>query len=496
MTEFQEDKDYEDKDTMPEISLDSETYEEVIERIARNYLDTQSDNFLKKLGANQEQHLKDIEAQFTNRLKQQKQYFEDEITEINEAYKTKIETLSNTVNKFNCEISNLKGPLKIQTKQQNDMKDTIATQSETSDHDGYEPIPLDLDTPLMNRTQIVEGNEAINHHIHHDSNQHAREVTVGNTAPVMSLHALNSQNPKTHVPASTDFSANQNHNLPKKDDSAQGPILIISDSMPRGIKEMKLSSKIFIRKECFPGGTIKDINSYIQEFDGTTPCTKIVIHVGINDVFKSSEAEIIEGIKNLINILKDKWPNALHIFSGIILLKTNSRKNLIINRINQEIKLLSTTMNFTYLDNTNVVTLSSGLIGEETYLSNNKGIRKLANNLKIILNLKSRSQTRIGQPRHVSLPQQQYIKHDYKLNQESRGPSYAEAVKYHPQPAFQQQHNQFFLRDHVAQDANFIQKKHENSYPVLTTGTLITAMKPIADLFNQFNQLNVLGSLL
>ena len=111
-------------------------------------------------------------------------------------------------------------------------------------------------------------------------------------------------------------------------------------------------------------------------------------------------------------------------------------------------------MNFTYLDNTNVVTLSSGLIDEEAYfdnlhLSNNKGIRKLANNLKIILNLKSRSQTRIGQPKHVPLPQQQYIKHDNKLIQKSRKPSYAEAVKYHPQPAFQQQHNQFLQKDHA-----------------------------------------------
>ena len=56
--------------------------------------------------------------------------------------------------------------------------------------------------------------------------------------------------------------------------------------MLRGIKEMKLSSKIFIRKECFPGGTIKDINSYIEEFDDTTSYTKIVIHVGTNDLFQ------------------------------------------------------------------------------------------------------------------------------------------------------------------------------------------------------------------
>ena len=101
------------KDTMSQLSLDSETYEEVIERIARDYRDTQLDNCLKKLDANQEQHLKDIEAQFTNRLKQHKRYFEDEITEANEAYKIKIEALSNTVNKLNNEISNLKGQLKI-----------------------------------------------------------------------------------------------------------------------------------------------------------------------------------------------------------------------------------------------------------------------------------------------------------------------------------------------------------------------------------------------
>ena len=347
---------------------------------------------------------------------------------------------------MNREISNLKGQLKIQTKQHNDMKNTIATQSEASDHDGYEPIPLELDTSLLNRSQIFEDNEAINHRIGHDSNRHASEVTVGNTTHVIN-YTLNSQNPKlhVHVPASTDYSGNQNHNLPRNKDSAQGPILIINDSMLRGIKEMKLSSKIFIRKE----GTIKDINSYIHEFDGATPCTKIVIHIGINDVFKSFEVEIMEGIRDLINILKDKWPNAQHLFSGIILHNTNSRKNLIINRINQEIKLLSTTMNFTYLYHTNV-TLSSGLIDEEAYfhnlhLSNSKGIRKLANNLKIALNLKSRSQTGIGQPKHIPLPQQQYIKHDYKLNQKSRRPSYAEALKYHPQPAFQQQQNQFLL---------------------------------------------------
>ena len=68
--------------------------------------------------------------------------------------------------------------------------------------------------------------------------------------------------------------------------SAQGPILIINDYMLRIIKKkMKLSSNIFVRKECLTAETIKDINGYIREIDDTTPYTNIVIHIGTNDVF-------------------------------------------------------------------------------------------------------------------------------------------------------------------------------------------------------------------
>ena len=48
---------------------------------------------------------------------------------------------------------------------------------------------------------------------------------------------------------------------------------------------MKLSSNIFVRKECLTAETIKYINGYICEIDDTTPYTNIVIHIGTNDVF-------------------------------------------------------------------------------------------------------------------------------------------------------------------------------------------------------------------
>ena len=72
---------------------------------------------------------------------------------------------------------------------------------------------------------------------------------------------------------------------------------MVSDSMLRRIIEVKLSSNIFIRKECFPGGTIKDMNSYIQEFDDTTPYTKTVIHIGTNDVFNLLKQKLLKALE-------------------------------------------------------------------------------------------------------------------------------------------------------------------------------------------------------
>ena len=86
---------------------------------------------------------------------------------------------------------------------------------------------------------------------------------------------------------------------------------------------------------------------------------------------------IEEEIHNLIKCIQVKWPKAEIIYSSIILNRKDSRKNTLINKINQEVKALSVQLNVKYLDNTNVVTLGSGQIDEAFYdnlhLSNQKG---------------------------------------------------------------------------------------------------------------------------
>ena len=81
--------------------------------------------------------------------------------------------------------------------------------------------------------------------------------------------------------------------------------------------------------------------------------------------------------------------------------KHDSRKNhiiTIITKINNQIKEKSLGWNIKFLDDTNVVTLVSGHIDAEAYfdilhLNNEKETKKLANNIKSALGLKTKMQS-------------------------------------------------------------------------------------------------------
>ena len=151
----------------------------------------------------------------------------------------------------------------------------------------------------------------------------------------------------------------------------------------------------------------------------------MLIHVGTDKIFNTTEQEIIEEISKLVTIIKQKWPNTEVVYSSIILYKTNSRKYIIINNLNQEIKQLSIKFLFRFMDNTNVALLPSGHIDNEAFfdnlhLNNGKGSRILANNIKIFLGLKSKREQRQQRP---------------STNEERRQPkkSYAAIVSRNPQ---------------------------------------------------------------
>ena len=179
--------------------------------------------------------------------------------------------------------------------------------------------------------------------------------------------------------------------------------------MLRGIRPLGLSREHYINKHWISGATIKDISELVKEMNDTTPYKKVLLHIGTNNVLNDDHQTIITEIKYLIELIQAKLPAEVT-FSGIILHKTDGRKkNIKINKINDEIKQKSRDWNIRFLDNTNVVTLPTGHIDPDTYyknlhLSNGKGTKKLASNIKFALALKSKTyppknsdQTRIKQ---------------------------------------------------------------------------------------------------
>ena len=179
---------------------------------------------------------------------------------------------------------------------------------------------------------------------------------------------------KDHSPEeSIEIQENVNSNS-KKD----GPILIFSHSVLKGIKELKLSNKAYIKKECISGAKVSNLIDLVRDSMDTTVCSKILVHVGTNNIFRSDEMSTVKEIHSLIKCIQVKWPKAEIIYSSIILHRKGSRKNTLINNINQEVKAISAQLNFKYLDNTDVVTVASGHLDDEAfyenlYLSNQKG---------------------------------------------------------------------------------------------------------------------------
>ena len=100
---------------------------------------------------------------------------------------------------------------------------------------------------------------------------------------------------------------------------------------------MRLSRDHYINKHSMSGARIKEIRELVKDMNDTTRYKKVLIHVGTNDVLKDDHQTVISETKNLIDLIQTKWPAEVTV-SAIILHKTDSRKNIRINKIDDEIK--------------------------------------------------------------------------------------------------------------------------------------------------------------
>ena len=83
--------------------------------------------------------------------------------------------------------------------------------------------------------------------------------------------------PETHDPK-----------IPTNNKENKGPILILSESMLKGIKPLRLSREPYINKQCILGGNVTDLTEIVNNMDDQTRYRKVLLHVGTNSLFSNT----------------------------------------------------------------------------------------------------------------------------------------------------------------------------------------------------------------
>ncbi|XP_031566500.1 uncharacterized protein LOC116301560, partial [Actinia tenebrosa] len=370
-------------------------YEELISfREAQITINDRLDVTLADVIADQDDLKKDSRSFFDKimgEITSLKVVMDDKLAEVTESLERKFEKIvkeqGKRINTLETQVKILE--TKIKGLEENKESDSSESEDDESESDSQDSVINVSTISTQNRFDPLQ-----NHPPENDYNQQERENTCTPTG--------------------------NNKQQSEADDESN--ILIMSDSMMKGIIEKKLSVKNHIKKEYVRGGTAEMIN-FIANFESERQYNQIVVHTGTNDIFKKSLDEINKNIEEIVQKCKSRWPNAKIILSGIIFHRYNNTKNDIIDTVNSATQRLCQSEGnhaVQYMNNDHIATLKDGSIDQEVYydnlhLNSEKGMRKLAANLKKYLNLNRR----IKDDRKV--PRRQIRNENY---QRFKGPSY------------------------------------------------------------------------
>ena len=128
-------------------------------------------------------------------------------------------------------------------------------------------------------------------------------------------------------------SSNQNHAHNPNERSSKGPVLLLGDSMIRGIQQRKFVPNRYVNKQIIAGGT-RETRQYINHMQERNDYDYIVIHSGTNDVGNLTANEIRINMENCLANLKHGWPNSTIAISGLTYVPRDNSKNQLIDEIN------------------------------------------------------------------------------------------------------------------------------------------------------------------
>ena len=114
---------------------------------------------------------------------------------------------------------------------------------------------------------------------------------------------------------------------------SKGLMLLLGDSMIRGIQQRKFAPNRYVNKQTIAVGT-REISQYINHMQERNDYDYIVVHSGTNDVGKLTANEIRANMENCLVNLKHKWPNSTIAISGMNYVPRDNNKNQLIDEIN------------------------------------------------------------------------------------------------------------------------------------------------------------------
>lgn len=119
-------------------------------------------------------------------------------------------------------------------------------------------------------------------------------------------------------------------------------VLIVGDSMLKNINEWTLSKRYTTKVRCFRGSTVGDLHDYIKPLLRKRP-DKIILIIGTNDIENKAVADVLKGIKSLLDMILEKLPNCHVVVSEIIKRagKCKANTNGKINEFNSELKKMN-----------------------------------------------------------------------------------------------------------------------------------------------------------
>ena len=134
---------------------------------------------------------------------------------------------------------------------------------------------------------------------------------------------------------------------------SKGAVLLLGDSILRGIQQRKFAPNRHVNKQKIAGGT-KEMKQHKDNMEEKNDYDYIVIHTGTNDVGNLSADEIVKNMENCLGKLKNRWPDARIGLSGVTYASREEAKNTLIDEMNCFYESICSKLDLIYIDNKRV----------------------------------------------------------------------------------------------------------------------------------------------